>query len=163
MTGKSWLAMLAAVVVAVGLGYAAFKSYRGPQGEQCHACLRPIHAHSRTVAVVNGRQQVFCCPACALSEHEQEGKPIRITELTAFLTGARLSPDRAFVVKGSDVNMCAHAQEPVDADKRAAAVRYDRCSPSLIAFAQQSEAAQFAREHGGEVVPFAQIASTFAH
>ncbi|MCL5745801.1 MAG: hypothetical protein M1541_18065 [Acidobacteria bacterium] len=60
---------------------------------------------------------MFCCPACALSEHEQEGKPIRVAELTDFLTGAKLSPAAASILKGSDVNMCARTHELIDADK----------------------------------------------
>jgi hypothetical protein len=93
----------------------------------------------------------------------QEGKPIRVTELTAFLSGAKLLPDHAFIVKGSDVNMCARSHEMMSADKREASIHFDRCSPSLIAFGERSEAAEFARQHGGEVAPFSEIVSTFSH
>jgi nitrous oxide reductase accessory protein NosL len=58
--------------------------------------------------------------------------------------------------------MCERTRELVDADKRAADLRYDRCAPSLIAFAERSDAEQFAREHGGEVMPFSQAAAAFA-
>ena len=162
MTGKRWLVGLAMIAIAVGLGYTGYRGYRGSQGEQCYACQRSIHSHSRTVGLVSGRPRLFCCPSCALSEHEQEGKPIRVTELTAFLTGARLSPADAFVVRGSDVNMCARTHELMDADKRAADVHYDRCSPSMLAFSRREEALQFAREHGGEVVPFKDIGTAFS-
>ena len=161
MTGKRWLVILAVVAVAVGLGYTAFHLYNGSQPEQCYACQRVVHAHMRTIAMVNGRSRVFCCPACALSEHRQEGKPIRVTELTAFLTGAKVSPTEAFVVKGSDVNMCARTQELINADKRPADLHYDRCAPSLLAFAQRSEATEFARVHGGDVLLFSELASAF--
>lgn len=163
MTVKRWLSLLAVVAVAVGLGYAAFTAYRGSQTERCFACQRAVHAHMRTVALVAGRERVFCCPACALSEHEQEGKPIQITELTDFLTGARLAPDRAFLVKGSDVNMCAQTHELIGVDKQPADLHYDRCSPSLLAFRHHSDALQFVREHSGEVLAFGEIASAFAH
>jgi hypothetical protein len=86
-----------------------------------------------------------------------------VTELTAFSTGAKLSPEDAFVVRGSDVNMCVHTRELMDADKRPADLHYDRCSPSLIAFAKRSEAMQFVREHGGKVLPFSEVASAFSH
>ncbi len=161
MSGRRWLAVLAVVIVAVGLGYAGFKVYQGSQAEQCYACQRVVHAHMRTVAIVNGRPRVFCCPACALSEHQQEGRPIRISELTAFLTGDRLAPGDAFVVKGSDVNMCARTKELIDADKRPADLRYDRCAPSLLAFGQRSEALAFTRQHGGEVLRFSDMVSAF--
>lgn len=162
MTRIRWLVAFAVVAAIGGLGYTAFKVYRGSQAEQCFACQRPIHAHSRTVAIDKGRARVFCCPACALSEHEQEGKPVRVTELTDYLTGAKLAPSGAFILKGSDVNMCAHTHELIDADKRPADVQYDRCSPSLLAFGRREDAVEFARTHGGEVLPFSEIVSAFA-
>ena len=162
MAGRRWLVGFVMIAIAAGLGYVGYLTYRGPLGEQCYACQRAIHAHSRTVGLVNGRARVFCCPACALSEHEQEGKPIRVTELTSFLTGARLAPATAFLVKGSDVNMCAQTHELTDADKRSANVQFDRCSPSMLAFATRDEATQFAREHGGEVLPFREIVAAFS-
>jgi hypothetical protein len=113
--------------------------------------------------MVDGRARTFCCPACALSEHEQEGRPIRITELTAFLTGEKLSPAEAFIVKGSDVNMCAQTRAVIDDQKRPADLHYDRCSPSMVTFMQKSEALQFASHHGGQVLPFTEIASAYAH
>ncbi len=163
MTAKRLLAIFAAVLVAAGVGYAGFRVYRGSQAEQCYACARAVHAHSRTVGVVNGKARTFCCPACALSEHEQEDKPIRVTELTSFLTGEKLTPADAFIVKGSDVNMCAHARELVDEEKRPADLRFDRCSPSMLAFKRQSEAMDFVRQHGGQVLPFTDIASAYSH
>ncbi len=66
------------------------------------------------------------------------------------------------MVKGSDVNMCMPTRDVIDADKRAADVHYDRCAPSILAFAQRSDAADFAREHGGQVLSFKDIAATFA-
>jgi nitrous oxide reductase accessory protein NosL len=65
-------------------------------------------------------------------------------------------------VKGSDVNMCAQAHEMIDADKRPADVHYDRCAPSILAFAQEGEAIQFSREHGGTVHSFREVAASYA-
>jgi len=161
MTLRNWVAASMGLLLALALGYGAFTALRRP-ADQCYACNRPAHAHSRTVALVNGRPRVFCCPACALSQHEQSGQPVRITQLTSFSTGEKLSPAGAFVVKGSDVNMCEHAQEPIDPDHRPADLQYDRCSPSLIAFAQRDEASAFARLHGGQVESFADVMAAFA-
>jgi hypothetical protein len=157
------LAVFAIVaIVTLAFGYAGWRLYLRTQPEQCYACQRPIHAHSRTVALAKGSSRLFCCPACALSEQRQEGKAVLVTELTAFLSGVKLSPTDAYVVKGSDVNMCAQAHEMIDADKRPAAVLYDRCAPSLLAFSQEREAIQFSREHGGTVHPFREVAASFA-
>jgi hypothetical protein len=162
MGRRSWFSALAVVILAMALGYAGLKAFRASSAEECYACRRAVHAHSRTVALVNGHARLFCCPACALSEHEQEGKPVKVSQLTSFLTGATLSPDSAYMVKGSDVNMCATTHGIMSADKRAADVHYDRCAPSLLAFAQRGEAVEFAREHGGEVLPFKEVATAFA-
>jgi hypothetical protein len=117
----------------------------------------------RTVAIVDGKARVFCCLACALSEHQQEGKLVRVTELTDFVTGARLSPNDACIVRGGDVNMCVRTHALMNADKRSADLQYDRCSPSLLAFGRKEEATQYAREHGGEVLLFSDIASEYSH
>jgi hypothetical protein len=162
MGRRGWFSALVVVVFAAALGYAGLKAFRASSAEECYACRRLIHARSRTVALANGSARLFCCPACALSEHEQEGKPVKVTQLTSFLSGATLSPDSAYMVKGSDVNMCATTHGIMTADKRPADVHYDRCAPSLLAFAQRSEAVEFVREHGGEVLPFKEVASAFA-
>jgi hypothetical protein len=162
MGRRGWFSALVAAILAAALGYAGLKAFHASNAEECYACRRLIHAHSRTVALANGHARHFCCPACALSEHEQEGKPVKVTKLTSFLTGATLLPDSAYVVKGSDVNMCATTHGIITADKRPAAVHFDRCAPSLLAFAQRSEAVAFAREHGGEVLAFQEVSTAFA-
>src|ERR1039458_3218546 len=45
-----------------------------------------------------------------------EGSACRVAERPPCLTGAKLSPDDADVVKGNDVNMCAQVHEKIDAD-----------------------------------------------
>jgi hypothetical protein len=152
---------LVCILVTLALAYVGWATLR-PRAEECYACIRPIHAHSKTVAVVDGHARLFCCPACALSQHQQMGKPIKITQVTSFLTGKAISPDGAYVVQGSNVNMCETKHEVIDADKRPADLRYDRCAPSLIAFAQRDEAVAFAREHGGQVKSLRELTAAVA-
>lgn len=162
MGRRAWFSAVVVVILAVILGYAGLRAFHASDAKECYACRRLIHAHSRTVAMVNGHARVFCCPACALSEHQQEGRPVKVTELASFLTGAILSPDSAYVVRGSDVNMCATTHGLMTDATRPADLQYDRCSPSLLAFAQRTEAVQFVREHGGQALPFADVAIAFA-
>lgn len=163
MTARHWLSMFVVALVAAGLGYAGFKLYRGSRENSCYACARPIHSGMRTTGIVNGKARAFCCPACALSEHEQEGKPIAITSLTAYPTGERLRPAEAFIVKGSDVNMCVRTRELMDLERGPASLRYDRCEPGMLAFKGRQEAVEFASRHGGRVLPFTEIASEYGH
>ena len=159
MERRVWIAACIGVLVLAILGYASWRTFSTSSPNECYACRRLIHAHTKTMAVVNGHARLFCCPACALSLREQAGKPVQVTQLTSFLDGKALAPDSAYIVKGSNVNMCEQMHELIQEDKRPADLRYDRCSPSLIAFARRGEAQEFAREHGGEVMPFREAAA----
>jgi hypothetical protein len=161
MGRRSWFGGFVGFLMLAILGYAGWRTFSHSDADECYVCKRPIHAHSKTLAIANGHVRLFCCPACALSHHEQAGKPIQITQLTSFLDGNALSPDNAYLVRASSVNMCERAQGRIQEDKRAVDLHYDRCAPSLVAFAQRGEALEFAREHGGEVVAFREAAAAF--
>ncbi len=146
------IALVAVLAVLAALGYAGWRSVRASAGETCSVCRRDVHARSRTVGLMNGKRVVFCCPACAYSE-EQQAAGVRITEMTDFLTGVKVPAANAYLVRGSDVNLCAaHEHVPIDADKRAAEVAFDRCRPGLLAFATRAGAEAFMAEHGGRLV-----------
>ncbi len=158
----AWLGAASLVILFVGLGYAGWRAWRPSQAQLCQACSRPIHSHTRTVALVGSRRESFCCPACALTTHDQSGRPVKVVELTDFLTNSPLDPGEAYLVRASDVNMCARQHGPLGPDKQPTTVEFDRCSPSLLAFARKETATAFASEHGGEVLSFSQLAASYA-
>jgi nitrous oxide reductase accessory protein NosL len=41
------------------------------------------------------------------------------------------------------------------------ATEYDRCAPGLLAFARREDALRFATQHGGQVLSFADLASSY--
>ena len=45
----------------------------------------------------------------------------------------------------------------VSGDKQPMHVHFDRCSPSLLAFAKREAAEAFMREHGGRMVRFSEL------
>ncbi len=155
-----WMALLAVLLLA--LGYAGWTRWRSSETQICQACSRPIHIHTRTVGLVGNHRELFCCPACALTTHDQSGKPVKIVELTDYGTGSALSPTQAFLVRGSDVNPCAQQHGPVTSDKQPTDVSFDRCSPSMLAFASREAAERFAKEHGGEVLSFSEVAAAYS-
>ena len=151
------------IALAGGLGYAGWRMLT-PSGQQvCDACNRPIHAQSRTVGEVDGREEVFCCPTCALTAHHQSAKKIRIVQLTDFDTDRPLVPDDAYVVEGSTLNLCLQHQPLADRDKQPVQMAFDRCSPSIYTFSSEADADHFAREHGGTVRRFRELAAAYQH
>jgi hypothetical protein len=127
-----------------------------PVGAQCMPMPEPSPS-------LRAGARLFRCPACALSEQAQSGSPVRVTERTEYLTGAGLSPNEAYVVRGSDMNMCARPGNSIGADRSIAGLSYDRCAPSLIAFAHGFEAFRFSRAHGGTVLPFREVQAASAN
>ena len=115
----------------------------------------------KTVAVLDGKRATYCCPACALSEHQQSGKPVHVVELTDYLTNASLKPETSFVVRNSDVNPCLQHHPAIGENSQPLEERFDRCAPSVLAFQDQRAAAAFAGEHGGQVLKFSDFASEF--
>jgi hypothetical protein len=115
----------------------------------------------KTVALLDGDREVYCCPACALSEHQQSGKQVQVLELTDFSTNQPVNPDSGFIVRNSDVNPCLQHHPAVGENSQPLEARFDRCSPSVLAFQDQRSAAAFARQHGGQVLKFSAFAAEF--
>jgi hypothetical protein len=138
------------VVAAIATGALVWQGMRGP--EMCQVCQRPVHAHSRTVAMIGGKKEVFCCPACALSQGLQSGQAVKILELTDYQTSQKVDPSQAYIVRGSGVTPCLAHGTHLGADGRPMQMEFDRCSPSLLAFATHDSAAAFAQQFGGQVV-----------
>jgi hypothetical protein len=144
----------------VGLGYAGWRMVRTDSGgEICLTSERPIHANMRTVAVVDNKRQIFCCPACALSAGNQTHNPVRFEQIADYETGHPLRPADAFAVEGSGVIPCLRPHEMANRDGLVVPLDFDRCSPSIIAFSSRSSADKFASEYGGRVGTFLQIVS----
>ena len=139
------------LLLALGLGYAALRMTSASRAEVCQACGRTIHANMRTVAFVGNKREMFCCPTCALSAGAQIHEPVRFAQLTDYETSQPLRPDAAFAVEGSDVIPCVLSHEMVNRDGQAVPMAFDRCSPSIIAFANRAVAERFAEDHGGTV------------
>ena len=113
----------------------------------------------KTVAIVDGKRSVYCCPACALSAHQQSGKQVQVGELTDFLSNGPLKPESSYVVRNSDVNPCLQHHPAVGENNQPLEPHFDRCSPSVLAFQDQRSAGAFASEHGGQVLKFSDFAA----
>ena len=156
--GKKWVGILVVAVVGLAaVGGGLYLRHRHGE-EQCWVCKRPLHADNLTVAALDGARHEACCPACVLAMRAQTGRKISLVSVTDYLTHKPLAPEQASFVVGSDVNTCAqHSPPRVDEEKRALAIHYDRCAPSILAFRTRAEAEEFAGQHGGKVGSLADL------
>lgn len=157
MSGRQQLLGLGIVLAfALGIGYAGWRMWNPSRVVACQACGRAIHANMRTVAYLGDQREMFCCPTCALSAGTQTHQPVRFVQLADYNTGHLLRPADAFAVEGSDVIPCVRSHEMLNGDGQPVPMEFDRCSPSIIAFANRTAAERFASEHGGKVNTFLQ-------
>ncbi len=160
MTRKATLiGWIVLVGFTAGVAFFAWTIRSSSAMNACAVCNRHIHPETRTVAELEGRRAVFCCPTCARMAGEQRPGSARIVELTDDETGERLNPEDAFLVVGSDVNYCMRKHVYLNEEKQAAMMDFDRCSPSVIAFAKRAAAAEFVERHGGQLIRFADLAA----
>lgn len=159
MSLRSVALSIGAIVVLAGLGYGGWHYVNNRSARTCRACTRPVHSHMKTIGMVDGKRSVYCCPACALSDHQQSGKPVQVVELTDYPTSSALKPENAYVVRNSDVNPCLDHHPAVGEGGQPLELHFDRCTPSVLAFQNQQSATAFAGQHGGQVVKFSDFAS----
>lgn len=162
MSQKRLLALVVAVLALAGLGYSAWRFVSQRESHTCRACSRPVHEHLRTVALIDGKRGVYCCPACALSEHHQESKPAEVIELTDYLGSGPIRSKDAFIVRNSDVNPCLPHAPVLSPDGRPMQAAFDRCLPGMLAFRDEKAAESFVDVHGGRILRFADLASEFS-
>ena len=149
-----------AIVVAlllVGLAAAGYWMFRHGGHEECSVCRRGIHAQSRAVAMVNGQRAVMCCARCAITLARQRGKSVRLVQVADYATERLLRPQDAFYVEGSRVVLCEKHEPMMDPTKHAMERVFDRCEPSLYAFARRADAEAFAQQNGGAVLTAEQV------
>lgn len=155
------LSLVAVLLFLGGIGYAAWRYVAERDAHSCSACTRSIHPHSKTIAVVDGKRGFYCCPACALTQHQQSRVLVDVIELTDYLGGGRLAPNQSYVVRDSEENPCLHHQPVVNPDKQPMHSHFDRCAPSILAFRDQRAAVAFSASHGGRVIKFSELASEY--
>jgi hypothetical protein len=155
---KSRLARaILSIVVLSAIGGGGFWLLQMMKPSKCQICQRTIHAASRAVIEENGKQESVCCARCALTLANQRHRPIHLVEVADFSTSKPLAPKDAFFVEGSRIVLCESHEPLFDQTKRPEQRVFDRCEPSVYAFAQRSEAEAFAATNGGVVLSFADL------
>lgn len=146
----------ALVVAALALGGYWLVRRTEPQGK-CSICQRDIHAEARAVMEVEGKREPVCCARCALTLARQQQKPVKLVEVTDYGTRQPLSPEAAYYVEGSDVILCGKHEPFLNQRKQPYEQVFDRCVPSLYAFARRENAEAFATKNGGAVRRWSQL------
>ncbi len=109
------------------------------------------------MTLTNGKTVQTCCPRCGLHYLKVRGQTARTFEATDYASDQWIDATKAVYVSGSDVSHCGTEEARRDAYGCCAIKAYDRCLPSLIAFATPDAAQAFQKQHGGNLLTFAQL------
>lgn len=122
-------------------------------GRTCAVCDRDeCKGMAFRVTLENGKTVETCCPRCALHYLEVNHLKARQMEATDFATGTWVDATHAVFVSDSNVHPCATLETRRDPQGCCMTKTYDRCLPSLVAFAGKDQAAAFQKDHGGQLV-----------
>ena len=110
-------------------------------------------------AEIGGKTAEVCCARCAITEANQEHKPLRLLEVHDYPTGKAVVPEKAWFVEGSRAMACMHDAMRMDDMKGTDELTYDRCSPGTFSFQNKPDADAFIAKNGGSVVSYSQLMS----
>src|SRR5581483_3418655 len=96
------------LVLAAGLFAGGYWLMHRRSQMQCGFCQRHINPKAHVVAEVGGERRDVCCAHCAVTEAQQEKKPLRLISVTDYPTGKMVSPEGAWFVDDSGVIACEH-------------------------------------------------------
>ena len=149
LSGKRVFAGVLSVLLIAALGLGGVWLLRRTKPEICPISHRKIHPHSEAVMVANGKESHVCCIRCALTYGRQTGRPVRLVSVNDYVTTRKLQPEKAYYVADSKLILC-EVPEPMFIDEKEPFPKvFDRCEPSVFAFAQREDADAFVEQNGG--------------
>jgi hypothetical protein len=152
---------LAVVGLGAVLGYLVWTGAIAGGQPVCEVCRRELHPGAGfTIAGPDGARQRTCCPRCGLRVVIQRGG--KALEAVDFQTGKAIPAADAVYVEGSDIMECCSGSGFRTDEGTYSDIQYDRCLPTLVAFARREDAAAAAREHGGRVIGFEEARQSVA-
>lgn len=157
MSAKKVFGIAASLLVVAGLTLGGTWYLQHTQRASCRICQRPLHAQARALIEEHGRREPVCCVRCAFRQDEQRHAAIRLLEVTDYISGRPLAPEDAYYVEGSRIVLCERHEPLLDETKHVHERVFDRCVPSLYAFARAEEARAFAAKNGGVVRRLAEV------
>jgi DNA-directed RNA polymerase subunit RPC12/RpoP len=127
----------------------------------CSLCQRPLHQAQVFFATSEKHgERPACCPRCGLRfVIESNGKPLLATD---FSNGKRVNAADAVYLEGSDLMQCCATPAVLTESGTVCDVHFDRCMPSLVAFAARTDAETYRRQHGGRLVTLAEATASVA-
>ena len=149
MAKKASIAAFVILLIVGGLFVAGNWSLHRRERNFCGICQRPVSPKLAVVAIIDGKERRVCCARCAVTEAQQEKKPLQLKSVTDFVSGRTINPSDAWFVEDSRAMACDHDMAMTDQNKQSLQMTFDRCAPGAFAFSSEQQARNFIQENGG--------------
>jgi hypothetical protein len=154
---KPMLVMVVALAAIVGVSFLAYRWEAPRHPAICQICERDIPKQTAFRMDTSEGTIMACCPTCAMHFmlHHPEG--VRQALATDFGSGRMISAATAYYDEGGDTQYCTAMHPPVERGPQGVSMRvYDRCLPTIVAFATADEAEAYRKLHGGRILSYEQ-------
>ncbi len=145
------------VAILLVMGSAAYWFAESSANKTCGFCQRPLDPHLSVTAEIAGHKKQVCCARCAVTEANQQHKPVRLLEAHDYPTGKTIDPVKAFYVDDSRAVACTHDMALMDQSKHSDHLAFDRCSPGAFTFEKKSDAEAFIHQNGGVLLSYPEL------
>ncbi len=152
---------VAVICVAALLGYFVWAGRIAGGKPVCEVCKRVIHTETAfKIARPDGSVNATCCPRCGLAAVIQNGG--RALEAVDFTSKKPVRAADAIYLEGSDIMECCSDTGFRSDEGAYQKMEYDRCMPSLLAFARREDAEMVRQKHGGQIISFEEARQSVA-
>lgn len=151
-------AVLLSAAVLMSSGCDRVESWLHP--DRCALSGRPIRPGMGAVVRIEGKDAPVkaCCLRCAVNYARETGKKLRVLSVTDYASRKQVSPGTAVYLSGSGITPCAGPRIDTPATRRESSTQvWDRCMPSVVAFANHEDALRAQAEEGGTLQTFGEL------
>ena len=126
-------------------------------GGSCFLCGRPLNPQTiYEIESTEGQIHQVCCARCGVHYQAYQDQ-VAGARVADYHSTEMIDSEEAFFVEASSVMPCSPHDAQRDSEGTSYSVTWDRCAPSLIAFASGEEARRFQSKHGGLVKRFKEV------
>lgn len=128
--------------------------------DRCALSGRPIRPGMGAVVRIEGKDAPVkaCCLRCAVNYARETGKKLRVLSVTDYVSRKQVSPGTAFYLSGSGLAPCAGPRIDTPATRRESSTQvWDRCMPSVVAFANHEDALRVQEAEDGTLQTFGEL------
>jgi hypothetical protein len=144
---------LAVICMAALVGYYVWTGRIAGGQPLCEVCKRVMHPEtSFRITAANGAIKATCCPRCGLTSVIKTGG--KVLDAVDFSSRRRIAAVDAIYLEGSDIMECCSTTGFRADEGSYQEIDYDRCMPSLLAFARREDAEAVRQKHGGNIISF---------